>query len=106
MKNTCKIGYIRLTNVRNNLTGLIFRKFVRNYTHILKKILQIFVKLGKLSLVELAAGVELSSLHFGHYVSFRGPFLTSPLGANFDPQGRSCPQGVNLSPRGEVIPWG
>jgi hypothetical protein len=34
------------------------------------------------------------------------PFLTSPLGANFDPQGRSCPPGVNLSPRGEVIPWG
>jgi hypothetical protein len=30
----------------------------------------------------------------------RGPFLTSPLGASFDPQGRSCP------PRGEVIPWG
>jgi hypothetical protein len=35
-----------------------------------------------------------------------GPFLTSPLGANFDPQGRSCPQGVSLSPRDEVIPWG
>jgi hypothetical protein len=28
----------------------------------------------------------------------RGPFLTSPLGANFDPQGRSCPPGVNLVP--------
>jgi hypothetical protein len=39
-------------------------------------------------------------------VSPWGPFLTSPLGANFDPQGRSCPLGVNLSPRGEVIPWG
>jgi hypothetical protein len=36
----------------------------------------------------------------------RGPFLTSPLGANFDPQGRSCPPGVSLSPRGKVIPWG
>jgi hypothetical protein len=22
------------------------------------------------------------------------------------PQGRSCPPGMNLSPRGEVIPWG
>jgi hypothetical protein len=37
---------------------------------------------------------------------FRGPFLTSPLGANFVPQGLSCPPWVNLSPRGEVIPWG
>jgi hypothetical protein len=36
----------------------------------------------------------------------RGPFLTSPLGANFDPQGQSCPSGMSLSPRGEVIPWG
>jgi hypothetical protein len=32
-----------------------------------------------------------------------GPFLTSPLGANFDPQGRSCPQGVNLYPRGAKL---
>jgi hypothetical protein len=31
----------------------------------------------------------------------RGPFLTSPLGANFDLQGRSCPQGVKFFPRGE-----
>jgi hypothetical protein len=30
----------------------------------------------------------------------RGPFLTSTLGANFDPQGRSCPPGVNF------VPWG
>jgi hypothetical protein len=30
----------------------------------------------------------------------RGPFLTSPPGANFDPPG------AKLSPRGEVIPWG
>jgi hypothetical protein len=36
----------------------------------------------------------------------RGPFLTSPLGANFDPQVRNCPPGVNLSPRGEVIALG
>jgi hypothetical protein len=28
------------------------------------------------------------------------PFLTSPLGANFDPQGRSCLPGVNF------VPWG
>jgi hypothetical protein len=39
-------------------------------------------------------------------VRARGPFLTSPLGANFDPQGRSCPPGVDLSLRGEVILWG
>jgi hypothetical protein len=26
------------------------------------------------------------------------PFLTSSLGANFDPPGRSCPQGVNFVP--------
>jgi hypothetical protein len=36
----------------------------------------------------------------------RVPFLTSPLEENFDPQGQSCPPGVTLSPRGEVIPWG
>jgi hypothetical protein len=29
-----------------------------------------------------------------------GPFLTSPQGANFHPQGRSCPPGVKLSPGG------
>jgi hypothetical protein len=34
----------------------------------------------------------------------RGPFLTLPLGTNFVPQGRSCPQGWILSPRGGVIP--
>jgi hypothetical protein len=33
----------------------------------------------------------------------RGPFLTSPLGANFDPQGRSCPPEVSLSPGGEIL---
>jgi hypothetical protein len=38
-----------------------------------------------------------------------GPFLTSPLGANFDPQGwicpqgRICPLGVKLSPGGEIL---
>jgi hypothetical protein len=31
-------------------------------------------------------------------VNIKGPFLTSPLGANFDPQGLSCP------PRGEFVP--
>jgi hypothetical protein len=31
-------------------------------------------------------------------VQNRGPFLTSPLGSNFDPQGRSCPPGVNVVP--------
>jgi hypothetical protein len=39
-----------------------------------------------------------------------GPFLTSPLGANFDTQGRSCPPGmkfvppgVKLSPGNEIL---
>jgi hypothetical protein len=36
----------------------------------------------------------------------RGPFLTSPLGANFLPRGEVVPQGWILSPGGEVIPWG
>jgi hypothetical protein len=36
----------------------------------------------------------------------RGPFLTSPLGANFEPRGEFVPQGWILSPWGEVIPWG
>jgi hypothetical protein len=33
----------------------------------------------------------------------RGPFLTSPLGAKFDPQRQSCPPGVKLSPGGEIL---
>jgi hypothetical protein len=38
----------------------------------------------------------------------RGPFLTSPPGANFDPRDELVPQGRILSPGagGEVIPWG
>jgi hypothetical protein len=32
------------------------------------------------------------------YVVSCGPFLTSPLGANFYTQGRSCSPGVNLVP--------
>jgi hypothetical protein len=41
--------------------------------------------------------------------SSRGPILTSPLGANFDPRGKVVPQGwilslgVKLSPGGEII---
>jgi jumonji domain-containing protein 2 len=31
----------------------------------------------------------------------RCPFVTSPLGANFDPRGEFCPLGVKLSPGGE-----
>jgi hypothetical protein len=38
--------------------------------------------------------------------TIRGPFLTSPLGANFDPRGEVVPHGGILSPRVEVIPWG
>jgi hypothetical protein len=30
----------------------------------------------------------------------RGPLLTSPLRAKFDPQRRSCPPGGNLVPKG------
>jgi hypothetical protein len=30
----------------------------------------------------------------------------SPLGANFDPQGRSCPPGVNFVPQGGSYPLG
>jgi hypothetical protein len=37
---------------------------------------------------------------------FWGPFLTSPLGANYDPRGEVVPQGWILSPGSEVIPWG
>jgi hypothetical protein len=39
----------------------------------------------------------------------RGPFLTLPLGANFDPrgevvpQGRICPPGANFAPWGEIL---
>jgi hypothetical protein len=35
----------------------------------------------------------------------RDPFLSSPLGSNFDFRGEMSPRGVN-SPGGEVIPWG
>jgi hypothetical protein len=33
-------------------------------------------------------------------------FLTSPLGANFLPQGRICPPGVNFVPKGWSYPLG
>jgi hypothetical protein len=34
----------------------------------------------------------------------RGPFLTSPLGANFDPKGEVVPRmGVKLAPGGEIL---
>jgi hypothetical protein len=36
----------------------------------------------------------------------RGPFLTLPLGANFDLRGEVVPQGWILSPVSKVIPWG
>jgi hypothetical protein len=34
---------------------------------------------------------------------FWGPFLTSPLGANFNPQGWICPLGVKLPPGGDIL---
>jgi hypothetical protein len=45
---------------------------------------------------------------FGRYVDTInwGPFLTSPIGANFDPQGRSCPPGENFVPLGSSYPLG
>jgi hypothetical protein len=49
------------------------------------------------------------SVHFWCYVAMstsRGPFLTSPLEANFDPRGEVSPQGAKLTPGVEVIPWG
>jgi hypothetical protein len=52
--------------------------------------------------IDLKRGLEIAFFEWGS----RGTFLTSPLGANFDPQGQSCHPGVNLLPRGEVIPWG
>jgi hypothetical protein len=30
----------------------------------------------------------------------RGPFLTSPIGSNFEPRGEFCPPGVNFVPQG------
>jgi hypothetical protein len=33
----------------------------------------------------------------------RGPFLTSPLGANFDPRGEFCPLGVKFSVRPSIF---
>jgi hypothetical protein len=45
-----------LTNIHKTLVGFVFHKFVRNFTHICKKILQICVKFGKLCLVGLGPG--------------------------------------------------
>jgi hypothetical protein len=39
-----------------------------------------------------------SSIEMSNWTICRNPFLTSPLGANSDPQGRSCPPGVNFVP--------
>jgi hypothetical protein len=32
-----------------------------------------------------------------------GPFLTSPIGANFTPRGEFAPPGVKISPGGEIL---
>jgi hypothetical protein len=60
--------------------------------------------LRKAAVVAQASHDEIGGLRTvhacGHSLGVRGPFLTSPLGANFDPPG------ANLSPRGELIPWG
>jgi hypothetical protein len=48
-------------------------------------------------------------LRWGHaymHEGLRGPFLTSPLGANLDPRGEVVPQGWICPLGGEVIPWG
>jgi hypothetical protein len=44
------------------LVEFIFHKFVRNFTHICEKNLQIIVKLGKPCLVGLAPGLHVSKL--------------------------------------------
>jgi hypothetical protein len=41
------------------MVGFIFHKFVRKFTHICEKILQVCVKLGKLCLVGLGPGMSL-----------------------------------------------
>jgi hypothetical protein len=56
---------IRLTNIGKNLVASIIHKFVSNFTHICKKILQICVWLGKSSLIGLGPGVHFAHLHFG-----------------------------------------
>jgi hypothetical protein len=50
INNTCRI---RLTNIYKILVGFFFNKFVKNFTHICKKILQVCVKLWKSYLVGL-----------------------------------------------------
>jgi hypothetical protein len=61
-----------LTNIRKKLVGLIFRKFVRNFTHICKRILQKCAKFEKSGLYEKSVQsnpqvtqelTELSDLH-------------------------------------------
>jgi hypothetical protein len=46
-----------LTNIHKNLVGFVFHKFVRIFTHICEKSVQICVKLGKLCLVGLGPGL-------------------------------------------------
>jgi trehalose-6-phosphate synthase len=46
-----------LTKMHKNLVGFIFHRYVRNFTHICKKILQICVELGKSGFVGLGPGV-------------------------------------------------
>jgi hypothetical protein len=47
-----------LTNIHKNLVGFIIHKFVRIFTHICEKILEICVKLGKSCFVGSGPGLR------------------------------------------------
>jgi hypothetical protein len=83
------------------------RKFFRKCRLI--SFLRFFVTMSKSKLPKVNMSKNISNVEFTRPlhtapVGARFPFLTSPLGANFDPQRRGCPLGVIFPPRGEVIP--
>jgi hypothetical protein len=54
---------------------------------------------------------ELGDQCYHFYVNkSKGPFLTSPLGANFDPRGEVVHLGMNeevsIPSKGQISPWG
>jgi hypothetical protein len=66
-----------------------------------------FTKCVLRNIVILRSNYAQSAIHrqasHDHGVNAWGPFLISPLGANFGPQGRSCPLEGKLSPGCEVL---